>query len=252
MNNLESYSDGTDNKYCDYQSIITILEELCDCKLDEIKNGVNNAKVVVTNEQIKEYLDNKLAVENPRLKMRIEDPNYLKNLEFSNSAQTFVDSLAILRYNYQPYTLEYFKTYTDIVRRKALLLLNIIEKIGHNDTETIQDLITNLDINLDEKGNILSTDINRLVTPTVYNINTLLTKVNEANNLETYLTFKMSKNYIYKEDLDEAEMYPTESIQIPDLFCDYFEGNVPLSSNQKKELQENHNKSNKHLVKDFK
>ena len=130
-----------------------------------------------------------------------------------------------------------------LIRKKALLLLNIIEKIGNRDCRSIQNLLLDLDIKLDEKGNILKEDIIRLITPTVYNINELKEKVTQANNLSTYLFFKRSKEYLYKAGCSEEEIYPTEAIQIKSLYYDYLKGNVALSANQKAELQEQENRN---------
>lgn len=129
------------------------------------------------------------------------------------------------------------------------MLLNIIEKIGNRDIISIQNLITELDIQLDENGNISKEDIIRLITPTVYNIEKLNEKVAKANDLSTYLTFKMSKNSLHKYGWSEGEIYPSSSIQIKNLYYDHVRGNVPLSSNQKSELEQEQRRSMKKLAK---
>lgn len=106
---------------------------------------------------------------------------------------------------------------------------------------SIQDLITELDIQLDANGNISKEDIIRLITPTVYNIESLNKKVSKANDLSTYLTFKMSKHSLYKDGWSEEEIYPSSLLQIKNLYNDH--GFVPLSSKQKTELDQTQLKS---------
>ena len=152
------------------------------------------------------------------------------------------------RYCFEPYTLEYFKKYTTIVRNKIHLLLNLIEKIGHKDSQTIQDVLADLDIVLDENGNILKSDIIRLITPTVDNINDLNAQLSKANDLSTYLTFKISKSSLYKDGFSEKEIYPSQAIQIKDLYCDDMPGNVKLSERQQQALKEDQGKVMKKIL----
>ena len=201
MTNLdfEQYFKDVDTKYYEPKYIITILENVLGNKLAAIRNEINNTQIVVSKE------------ENPELKKRVENPTP-KSKEnvigwtrenVNISSQYIYDILSAKRYQFEPYSLEYFKRYSDIVRNKALLLLNIIEKIGNNDGTSIQDLLSEFDIQLAENGDILKEDIIRLIIPTVYNINALNEKVTKANDLSTYLTFKLSKDYLYRKDLSE-------------------------------------------------
>lgn len=244
--NFEDYFNTLENKYYNPKILITILEDILGKGIDTIKDDVCNAKVFVTREQIEAYLDKTFESENPELKRRIENPKPRRSnvlLEWTrqdieDSSQEFVDQLSANRYHFEPYSLEYFNRYTTIVKDKAILLLNIIEKIANKECSSIQDLITKIDIQLDENGNISNGDIVRLITPTVYNINTLNEKIYEANDLSTYLTFKLSKHSLYREGFSEGEIYPTTSIQIQNLHYGDRKGNVPLSTNQRNALHE--------------
>lgn len=169
-----------------------------------------------------------------------------KNIE--DSVQAFIDEISVSRYYFEPYTLQYFNKYTSIVRDKILLLLNIIEQIGNRNSMPIKDLIAELDIRLDENGNISKEDIIRLITPVVYNIEILEEKVSEANDLSTYLNFKMSKDSLYKDGLSEGEIYPSTSLQIKSSFYGHVKGNVPLSSTQRDELKQERGKSMKKIL----
>ncbi len=259
MENLdfEPYFESTDTQYYNPKYIITILENILGSKLDDIKNGINSTQVTVSKEQITEYLEKTFEREDPELKKRIESPKpkRKKNIvewtdeDIKASSQEFADSLSAGRYYFEPYTLEYFKRYSNIVRNKALLLISIIEKIGNRDCMSIQDLMSELDVQLDENGNVLREDIIRLITPTVYNISELNEKVTKANDLSTYLTFKMSKHSLYRDGWDESEIYPSESLQIKNLYYDSLKGNVPLSNNQKIEIEKQERKNRKKLAK---
>ncbi len=248
--NFEPYFGDTDIQYYDSKYLITILENILENKLDEIKNKINNTQVMVSKEQITEYLEKRFAEENPELKSRIESPKPKRSRNVAEwtdedieaSSQEFADSLSVARYYFEPYTLEYFKRYSNIVRNKSLLLLSIIEKLGNKNYALIQDLLSELDVQLDKNGNILKEDIIRLITPTVYNIKKLNEKVTKANDLSTYLAFKMSKHSLYKDDISEGEIYPTELLQIKNLYYGDIKGNIPLSNNQKAELEDQERK----------
>ncbi len=54
--NFEPYFDSTDTQYYESKYIITILENILENRLDDIKNEINNTQIVVSKEQIKEYL----------------------------------------------------------------------------------------------------------------------------------------------------------------------------------------------------
>ncbi len=252
--NLEEYFDGTDNKYYDSNILISILEQILGKSLSEIKDEVNNAQISVTSDEIVKFLEEKFQEKDPELKKRIENPkprkeissgpiqftldNLLTPEEFKESSQALVDGLSAQRYYFEPYTLEYFNRYTTIVRNKALQLLNIVEQIGTRQSIQIQDLLIELDIQLDENGNIMKEDIIRLITPTIQNITELNEKIDKANDLSTYLTFKMSKHSLYKEGWSEGEVYPTKSIFVRSIYSGDRYGNVPISNRQKQELRE--------------
>lgn len=256
--NLEKTFDKTNYKYYDPSFLISTLERILEKKLGEVKNYINNLQIYVTDEQIIKFLEKTFQEENPELKQRIEIRKRIKSqidsdkLKFTpkkvttqnkkEMTQEFTDRIAVGRYQFEPYTLEYFNRYTTIVRNKALQLLNIIEQIGAKKSTTIQDLLTELDIQLDENGNITEQDIIRLIDPTIQNINELYENITKANDLSTYLTFKMSKRSLDIDNLSEEEIYPTESIFIKDRYNGHNYGNVPISKRQSQELRNQYRK----------
>lgn len=156
--NFETYFSESENKYYDSKIIISILENILGKSINEIKKDVNDNQIVVTREKIEKYLEQKFIEEDPELKKRIESPRPKRNRniaewtkqDIENSSQEFVDDISVARYCFEPYTLEYFNRYTAIVRNKVNILLSLIEKIGNKDIQPIQELLTELDIVLDE------------------------------------------------------------------------------------------------------
>ena len=262
--NFEKYFSDSDVKYYDAKTLIVILEDILGKDINAIRNDIGSLKINVDRKQIEEYLDKVFEEENPELKKRIENPKPRKNLvegrlsllditveDIEESSRAFVDKLDAIRYSFEPYTLEYFNRYTDIVRNKAIIILNIIEKIANKDCDSIVDLMMKIYIQLNENGDITKEDIVRLISPFVYNFNMLNEKVNSANNLSTYLDFKISKHSVYKNGWSEGELYPTTTIQVNSLYYDRLPGNIALSDNQRKNLQEEESKSRKRFVKDL-
>lgn len=259
--NLEKYFVNPEIKYYESKLLITILEDLLGKNIETIKVELDELKIDVTAEQIREYLNNKFIEEKPEVKARVDNPKPSKPLserielnkityeEIEASAQHFEDQLTADRYGFDSYTLNYFNKYSNIVRNKAKKILDIIEKIVNKDYSNIADLMVEFDIKLDENGNITKEDIIRLILPFIHNYNALVEKVNNANNLETYLTFKLSKHSVYRSGCDEGELYPTSSIQIKSLYYDCLPGNISLSTNQKKILRKQQTKGMKKLVK---
>lgn len=263
--NLKTYFAGKEDRYYNPKYLIIILEELLGTSFDTIKEKVNNAQVIVTEEEIKEFLKSSFEKENPELKMRIEtrrnnkklssgpiqfnDDNLLTKKEIKESTKSFVDGLAAQRYYFEPYTLEYFKRYSRIVRDKALLLLSIIENMGNRNFSSIQTMLDDFDIVLDQRGNISKDDIIRIIEPTIHNIDTLSEKIGLANDLKTYLTFKMSHHSLLRDGITESEIYPTTSLQVKSIHYDHLKGNIPLSDRQKEVLREETKKSMQHFAK---
>ena len=191
--------------------------------ISDLKKYVGEQKINITPKEIKTYLDQRFKEENKKTKQRMETNKF-----------NCVDHDTIK---------EYFNRYASIVKNKATILLNIIEKIGNKDTISITDELSNLDINLNEDGNILKSDMIRLIEPAIYNIEELKQKVEKANDVEAYLVFKISLDFAYRAGLSEDELYPYEVIQIKSIMNDYHMGNVKLSANQVEEIDKSYRKS---------
>lgn len=246
--------ENKEEKYYDPKYITTFLEEVLGFDMESVKTMVNNSRVKVNEEEIRDFLDKKFGEENPELKKRIEsrrttNRSGMKSTE--EATQEFADDLESSRYSFDPYTLKYFKTYSGIIRDKSNALLGLIERIGNGHAGDIMDELDELDINFNEDGRISKTDIMRLVTPAVHNIRTLDDKVRQANDLSTYLTFKMSLDSIYKNGWSENEVYPSPELQLRNLEYASLPGYVPLTDRQREEIERESQSYLKRFTKDF-
>ena len=102
-------------------------------------------------------------------------------------------------------------------------------------------MLNDLDIEIMD-GKISREDIIRLIEPMVYNFYRLQEKLESANDLNTYLTEKISEVSLFKSNISEFELYPTMEIQVRNLYYDDIPGNVRLSERQEETLKEERSK----------
>lgn len=250
-----NYYVDDNNDYCDCQHIIFALEYVLNSTLEEIKKNVQGSKVNVTPEQIVTYLNYMFLMEHPEVKKRIENKKN-RSINKDNVSYKFLiksgndiqDDLICKKYSYEPYTLNYYKKYINIVKRKSLLLLSMIENIGKNNLSLMKPLLNDLDIQISD-GKILKEDIVRIIEPMEYNYYLLAQKVKRANNLNTYLYEKISKESLFKAGISEDEMYPTLEIQVRNLEYNDLNGNIRLSKNQEENLKKEQEKRLKRIAK---
>lgn len=221
--------------------------------LNDIKENIDNSNVTVTGEQIKTYLDELFEIEEPEVKKRIQDRKnqpivhklidlvHLSDLDIKKMSLKFDDELVADRYYFEPYTLQYYKKYISIIKSKTLLLLSIIEKIGTNDLSEVKSMLNDLDIEIMD-SKISREDIIRLIEPMVYNFYRLQERAQRGNDLNTYLTEKISEVSLFKSNISEFELYPTMEIQVRNLYYDDIPGNVRLSERQEETLKEERSK----------
>ncbi len=211
--------------YYDVFYVKKVLEFTLNDSFDNIRECVLKCNINVTDEQIKAYLLN-LFKSN---QLSIQDSTNISNR---------TDNIDI--YQYEPYTLRYYKNYTRICKSKALLLLSIIENISNNNMTSIKPLLNDLDIVIID-GKITKDDIIRIVDAFIYNLYFLETKVEIANDLRIYSYFKISKELLFEKGIDKSKIYPTVLLQVRN--GDRV-GNVRLSERQKMDLQKEKIKKN--------
>lgn len=230
-----------------------IQEELnLSMSINEVIDYIKNADVQLTEQEIKNYLREKFEYDDSELYMRQKnrkrlngEPTKWTEEDIQNASQQFVDDLAAIKYQYDPYTLEYFKKYIDILKEKSLSLFEIINKIqdialgkinNEDEINKIISLLSEYDIKILENGNIYYQDLIRLLTPLVENVIELKEKVESANSLETYLSFKISKHSLYKDGFTEEDIYPKRSLQVKAYEFDT-KGYIRLSHKQREIIQ---------------
>ena len=76
-----------------------------------------------------------------------------------------------------------------------------------------------------------------------------MTIVEEANELSTYLTFKLSKHSLMRGGCSEGEIYPSKFLQDQSLYGFNGLGNVPLSSRQEQKRREEQKRSAQAMAK---
>lgn len=143
--------------------------------------------------------------------------------------------------DFEPYSLQYFKTYTSILKKKLKTLFEILEDLFKIKEGTISkeglNRIVDLDFHINESGDVYTTDIERLADAIIYNVKNLHDKITKGNNPKTYLTFKESKHNMARDGIFESEIYPKKEVQIKDLYYEHCKEFIALSENQKEKLK---------------
>ena len=243
--------------YLDPKVLLHIIEEKYGKTIDELKNDIIIKDIFVTEEHIREYLNNKLVEEDPDLKERVENKDKypkgtfgkLTDDEIKREAQNFMDKLNMQRYSFDSYTLDYFKKCAKIYKDKSISLLDTIKGICTKNIEPVQDTLNELDIVLDTEGNISVGDIDRLVEPTFENISDYNNNIDRANSLYTYLSFKITRDSIHNNGLTEDEVYPVKTLQCIDMLNLRTRGCVAFSDRQYEKLRERYKEAGNKFIK---
>lgn len=188
------------------QILTYIIEDKTKKTFEQLRKEIDNCNVYLTRAQIEDFLTEQKK----------------KNTK----------SLTAKKHNINPYTLKFFRRYINTLKGKTLALLNLIEKLGKKELESIEELINKLDITIIDKEFISCEDIERIIFPTIYNILDIFEKNKAANTPETYLTFTDPLNIIINKGGCERDLYPSQELQINYVAQNYIPGYVPLSQNQ--------------------
>ena len=220
-----------------------------DMNYNEIKKFVEECEITISKEEIINYLNEKKREEHPELISNKKNTELSK--EENNAldpARRFVNGLINAHYIFDPYTFEYFKKYTSILKEKCLKLFHLLECLCQNKSGDITDSewqeIINLDININEEWNIYRDDINRISEAFIYNINDLYEKIEKGNDPETYLKFKLSKEKMGRDGVLDSDLYPSKEIQAKDIILEDYKQYIAFTENQKNKIkQKNRNAS---------
>lgn len=229
-----------------------IVEELnLPMSYSEIKEFVNTCEIMITEEEIKVFLEQKRNEEYPNLKQELENYTPIsKNLsevtqeDIEADAQNFGNELLNGRYEFYPYTLKYYKNYVSILKGKCadfFLLIEYLKKGKKNEiSKEEQDTLLKYDFHINELGNIYYEDAERFLNPFLYNLKNLYTKVQEGNNPKTYLKVKKSLHSLGRDGILESELYPSQELQLQNLAYIGTPGYIALSKDQEEKLKQNH------------
>lgn len=196
---------------------------------EDLKKYILNINVNLTIDEIKEYLDNKFERENKYLKEKLEKYNY------KDSGEKCIDLYNARKYIFDEVTYKYFVNHINVLKNKIMKLLNIIDGLINNSYFESNDVLNSLiDLNITiVNGNISFTDIDRLIIPLIDNINELTDLYFLANNFETYSSFYINKDYLFRNGISFDELFPLDDLQIKYGRHVNYKGYVPWSDNQK-------------------
>lgn len=220
--------------------------------IDEIKLGmsfvelerfIEECEISVTEDEIKKFLDkkrnenytgSKVSSKNNGSSILIQEDTTSEELE-----KAVKNALDYQCSSFDPYILEYFKKYVAILKVKCANLFKLLECLDKKNemSDEESEVLSSLDIHTDEKGNVYYEDINRLCEAIIYNINDLYKKVQEGNNLNTYLDFKISKEQLGRDGIFDEDLYPSEEIQVKDVERGNSPEFIALTEKQKVELR---------------
>ena len=212
--NLEKIVNDTirQNNNLSKDMIVSILKKELGSDLPSLKFYILNTNVTLTSEEIVNYL-NELSKRHKILDRRFA-------LELDN------------KYSFEPFTLEYFTTYLDILKKKTIKLLNLIDNI---DNEEYKDNFKSLDITIYDDG-IYYKDVIRLCKPIIYNVLKIREISDMANDKKTYITTKINKDTLFSAGWILREIYPLPSLQDKKGEALTDDGYIELSKRQKEEM----------------
>ena len=242
---VRDYIDEIANIYYNPIMLQEMIEDVTGMTLQEIKDEVNRQSIVVNRQKIEDFLNKKFDEEKHDVKERIANrgPREYKRLDemtledAKNDSERLSDAIVAYNYSYDPYTLEYFTRFVVILKQKLNILIDLIEKICDGDILPIQGMLEEFDIVLDENGHISDTDIVRLIPPLINNFNLLIEKTKQANNLNTYLNKITIESYFKGAIMP----YPSEALQIKNVYANNDPGNIRLSERQIEQIRKQEN-----------
>ena len=217
--------------------IINRLEQALGINYNDIYHYLTEVDVKLKDEDISKFLGDKYLKDNPKIK-KTKKKNSSKSSE--ELVEKFKEDLDYEKYRFEPYTLQYFKNYISILKNKCFNLIKIIDGIINKSIPS--DVLKELDIKLDKKGNVLMSDVERIITPFIYNFIKLQELDKKANDLKTYLVFKISLDDVYKNGNSEDELYPRDNLQNRHFEIEGENGYIPYTEKQKKLIKKEERK----------
>ena len=238
------------DEYLDKTLLKEEIESNLDLTLNQIKIFIASCGIILSGEEIKEYLNNEFETNDKELKDRLENIEYEEN-SIDAISKRYEDKLKASKYEYIPYTLKHYKNLVEYYKIRCIKFLTLIEDILN--TRNLSSL-KEYDISCDSYGNLSYNDILRISEPFIYNFDKLKLFISKGNNLETYLDNKISLDYIYKNDYSEVNLEKAGELQYKNLSLAIINGEkgyIPLTDKQKEEKEHEEEKNIKDMCEIF-
>lgn len=184
---------------------------------NEIYEYFKNAKIIVTEDKIYDFLSKKAKEDNVDMSESTEKC-YLLNIaeiDVTDRTNKFMQEINKSKYLYNGYDLNYFMEYVNIIRENSLkLCLIVISIVDNKSIEEMNDILPDFEnaININS-GKIDGDSIQRLVQVITYNYKTMMELVDKANNLNTYLSNTVNLHSLYAKGFIESDLYPHKDLQ---------------------------------------
>ena len=192
--------------------IKTIIETELGMSYDDMKKYVHGAKVNVTEEGIKKYIESK----------------HDKNANVS----------------YEPYTLFYYRKMIKIYKYRIAQLIDIIEILILVNNGPAKDMVVNdmkekskyYDLMINSNGEVYYKDLLRILEPLMYNFKKLKSMMERANVIDNYYSHQINTKAIEYAGWDLDNLYPTREIRVETLDQKADDGMIPLTEKQRKQM----------------
>lgn len=210
-------------KYVDIKYIKKIVFEMAKCSnYEELKDFVNYAHVRITKKEAKEYHD--------RFIPKYNGNNFIYKI-LNNEL-----------YKFDTFTIDYFINYIDNLKIKLNKFFDLLDNIELKDKDTL----LNYDIKLNKDGLLKSKDAERIIYPLLYCLSLFSKKIMEANNIETYRDFNISRDLLYASGLNELDLYPYINLQVSDFSLNLSDEFIPYTEKQKERIRQKN--KNEYLI----
>ena len=256
------------NKYITIDILKETVEELLKINYNELRDVIKDIDVKVNEEELKKFLNKKRREASLNTKYaHVDESKYKDEKDYNKKLEKqwaeedsvkatnhFVSSLLDKSYSYNDFAIPYYKKYMDILKEKINKLLDIVDDLenifngeySHYKKLAVTNYLSDFGIILKKNNRLLKRkDAIRIIIPIIENYEKLKEIEEKANNLDSYIGFKLTENFTSETGLREDEIYPDSKLQNKNL--DYINinsefGYIPLSKKQKKLIKDRDNK----------
>ncbi len=184
---------------------------------NEIYEYFINAKVTLTEEEIKNFLLEKAKEANIDMseKPRKKRINNASEIDIEEFVEEFKNKLIKSKYILNDYDLIYFKRYVEILKIKSIKFCSLIKLIlNKQPIEEMKKILPDFENAIIMKeGKINGDSISRLKEVILRNYVEIKKKINKANSLNTYLKTVINLELLHKDGWTEMDLYPSSRLQ---------------------------------------